>query len=103
MLGGEEDYVQEFAEAAVQSFQEFSENYSKYLLARNETEFRKAGHKIKPVAIMLGIDQIVENYEYEKTQFGNDRNIVELEESADKMNEICTRVLAELTDIISGN
>ena len=67
MLYGEEKYIKEFAEAAISSFSEFSENYKKFLLARDETNFRKAGHKIKPVTQMLGLEQILEEYEHAKT------------------------------------
>ena len=96
MLYGEEKYISEFSVAAVDSFTEFSNNYRKFLLIRDETSFRKAGHKIKPVAQMLGLDQIVDEYEHAKTLLWDDKPDSELEESAKKVNKICDRVISEL-------
>ncbi|MEX0609135.1 MAG: taurine dioxygenase [Balneolaceae bacterium] len=102
MLSGDQKFIKEFAEAAVLSFQEFSENYSKFLISQDETEFRKAGHKIKPVAKMLGLNQIVDEYESEKSQFGKEETEA-LEEKSRKMTEICDQVLIELNEIITAN
>ncbi|MFP8488226.1 taurine dioxygenase [Gracilimonas sp. Q87] len=96
MLYGEEKYISEFSEAAVDSFTEFSSNYRKYLLARDETNFRKAGHKIKPVAQLLGLDQIIDEYEYAKTLLWDEKPDEELEMSAKKINRICNKVVEEL-------
>lgn len=103
MFGGDDSYLKEFADAAILSFHEFSENYTQYLLARNETDFRKAGHKIKPVAKMLGINIIVDEYEKEKLQFGKNKSEAELNESATKMKDICDRILTELAEISASN
>lgn len=96
MLYGEEKYISEFSEAAVDSFSEFRNNYKKFLLVRDETSFRKAGHKIKPVAQMLGLDQIVEEYEHAKTLLWDERPEADLEKSADKVNRLCNKVIEEL-------
>lgn len=103
MFGGDNTYIKEFADAAIISFNEFSENYTRHLLDRNETDFRKAGHKIKPVAKMLGIDLLIDEYEHEKHQFGNNKSDAELKESANKMNNICDRILSELAEISASN
>lgn len=96
MLYGEESYIEEFATAAISSFSEFSENYKTYLLARDETNFRKAGHKIKPVAQMLGLNQIIEEYEYAKTLLWDEKPDGELKQSADKIQDVCSKVIKEL-------
>tara|TARA_R100000005_G_C4988159_1_gene195985 strand:+ start:1228 stop:1575 length:348 start_codon:yes stop_codon:yes gene_type:complete len=98
MLYGEEKYIQEFAEAAISSFQEFSENYKKFLLQRDETNFRKAGHKIKPVTQMLGVEQILDEYEHAKTLIWDEGPQEELEKSADKVQSICSDVVKELEE-----
>lgn len=98
ILYGEEKYIQEFAEAAVISFVEFSENYQKFLVARDETNFRKAGHKIKPVAQMLGLNQILEEYEHAKSLLWDEAPDAELQTSADKIQRICTDVISELKE-----
>lgn len=98
MLYGEEKYIKEFAEAAISSFSEFSENYKKFLLAQDEANFRKAGHKIKPVAQMLGLGQILEEYEHAKTLIWDDKPQEELETSAVKVQQICSDVIKELEE-----
>lgn len=101
MLYGDKAYIKEFSEAALISFSEFNEHYKKYLLARDEEKFRKAGHKIKPVAQMLGLNQIIEEYEHAKTLLWDEKPGSELESSADNMDKICTEVLTELESIAS--
>lgn len=98
MLYGEEKYISEFSEAAIDSFSEFSENYSKYLIIRDETNFRKAGHKIKPVAQMLGLDQIIEEYEHAKTLLWDEKPDCDLKASSEKIQEICKKVIQELEE-----
>lgn len=98
MLYGEEKYIQEFAEAAISSFDEFSENYKKYLTVRDEANFRKAGHKIKPVAQMLGLKSIIEEYEHAKTLLWDNKPDEDLQASSAKVQGICTHVIDELKE-----
>ncbi len=98
MLYGEEKFISEFAEAAITSFSEFRDHYSKFLLNRDEENFRKAGHKIKPVAQMLGLQQIIDEYEHAKQLLWDKRPKKELEKSSNKIQEICTKVIAELEE-----
>lgn len=100
MLYGEEKYIQEFAEAAISSFKEFSENYQQYLLERDETNFRKTGHKIKPVLQMLSLEQLLEEYEHAKTLIWDKKPDEELVQSAKKVQKICTQVIEELEEKI---
>lgn len=95
----EEKFIKEFADASRKSFTEFRENYSKFLLKRDETNFRKAGHKIKPVAQMLNIDDIIEEYEHAKTLIWQNKDQEKLERSADKITRICDTIIAELKAI----
>jgi hypothetical protein len=100
MLYGEEKFITEFSEAAVTSFSEFKDNYEKYLLIRDETNFRKAGHKIKPVAQMLKLDLILDEYEHAKTLLWDEKPDEELRESSKKMKTICSQVIKELKEEI---
>jgi hypothetical protein len=93
MLYGEEKYISEFSEAAVESFSEFNNNYKKFLLIRDETSFRKAGHKIKPVAQMLGLQQIVDEYEHGKTLIWEEKPDKELIDSINKIDANCQHQL----------
>ncbi len=99
MLYGEASYIQEFAVAALTSFGEFKENYCEYLKQRDEVNFRKAGHKIKPVAQMLGLEIIIEEYEQAKTLIWENKDDKELKASCDKMSKICSQILAELKEL----
>ena len=99
MLYGETKYMAEFAEAAVTSFNEFKENYRTFLLQKDEVSFRKAGHKIKPVAQMLGLELIIEEYEHAKTLIWEDKPESDLRDSSEKMTDICNKVLNELAEV----
>ncbi|MEX0845496.1 MAG: taurine dioxygenase [Balneolaceae bacterium] len=100
MLYGDETYIKEFSEAAIISFKEFSENYKKFLLAKDESNFRKTGHKIKPVAQMLNLNQIISEYEHAKTLLWDEKPMNELEQSASKIQNICSDVVNELKEEI---
>lgn len=99
MLYGETTYIKEFAEAALTSFSEFKENYALFLKERDEVNLRKAGHKIKPVAQMLGLGLIIEEYEHAKTLLWEEKSDAEINASCNKMDDICNRVLTELKEI----
>lgn len=99
MLFDESEYIVEFCEAGVSSFEEFLENYHTHLLDRNMADLRKAGHKIKPGAKMMGADEVVEEYENAKTLLRNEADNEELVKSAAKMKEICTTIKNELSEL----
>lgn len=99
MLFKDPEYVIEFCEAGVTSFDEFIENYRNHLLDRNMTDLRKAGHKIKPGAQMMGADEVVDEYEYAKSLLNDNAEEDELEKSVDKMNNICTTIQKELNHL----
>jgi hypothetical protein len=102
MLFNEQKYVIEFAEASIQSFSEFSENYSKNLSEKDMESLRKAGHKIKPVVQMLEIDDILEEYERAKEMLIDDRPRKELEKSIKKIQAICDQAISEFQQIIDN-
>lgn len=99
MLFGEEKYITEFAEAAIISFTEFKENYALYLMERDEVNFRKVGHKITPVAQMLGLNMILEEYKNAKNLIRNENSDYEISKSLQKTNAILDQVLIELNEI----
>ena len=102
LVYNEEKYIKEFAGASLESFSEFKEDYSRYLLDRDETKFRKAGHKIKPIAQMLEIDAIIDEYEYAKTLLWEEKEQSKLEKSASKITNICNTIIEELEQIRDG-
>lgn len=99
MLYGEASYIKEFAEAALTSFSEFKQNYCEHLKERDEVNLRKAGHKIKPVAQMLGLEIIIDEYEQAKALIWDKKSDQELKASCDKMSKICSQVLEELKEL----
>ncbi len=99
MLYGDTKYVKDFCKAGVTSFDEFIENFRVHLLDRNMEDLRKAGHKIKPGAQMMGADEVVEQYEEAKTLLREEVETKELKKSADKMHEMCKTIQNELTQL----
>lgn len=99
ILFDDTEYVIEFCEAGVTSFKEFLDNYQKHLMNRNLEDFRKAGHKIKPGAQMMGADEVIEEYEKAKSLLQNGANNGDLSESVNKMEEICTTIQKELSKL----
>lgn len=97
MLFKDSEYVIEFCEAGVTSFDEFIENYRNHLLDRNMADLRKAGHKIKPGAQMMGADEVVDEYEHAKSLLNDSADDEDLEESVNKMSNICSTIKKELT------
>jgi len=99
LLFDDANYVAEFCEAGITSFEEFITNYEKYLLDHNMEDLRKAGHKIKPGAQMMGADEVVEEYEKAKKLLDNEANQKDLQESVKKMKDICFTITDELSEL----
>ncbi len=99
LLYDDEEYVKEFAAASVESFSEFKVNFEKYLKARDMENLRKAGHKIKPVAQMMNLDDIVTMYETSKILLEEDAPDSDINSLADRMNVYCTQLLKELKEM----
>ena len=101
MLFGERKYILEFCNAAIESFSEYSIHYKLYLLERDETKLRKAGHKIKPVAQMLGLDNLLEEYENAKILLQTECSDQFLEDSVKRVDQIIEIVILDLKEIIA--
>ncbi len=101
MLYDDDAYVKEFAGASIQSFSEFKQSFRKHVLNRDMDELRKAGHKIKPAALMLNLNPVMDMYEESKQMLENNASASELEEIAGKMDDYCGQVLTEFEEISS--
>ena len=99
MLYNDGAYVTEFCNAGVSSFEEFIELYQKYLLNRNMADLRKAGHKIKPGAQMMGATEILDEYEHAKKLLQDKASQDKLQKSVDTMQQLCTTIRKELTKL----
>jgi len=100
LLMGQDSYIGEFAEASISSFEEFSKDFSKHMISNDMEKLRRAGHKIRPVAQMLNIDQVIDEYERGKRFLENQPNPQEIEQSIQKMNDLCNRIIGEFKQII---
>lgn len=103
MLYGDDRYIKEFADAAILSFSEFNTHYAKFLDTRDEENFRKAGHKIKPVAQMLGLQLLIDEYEHGKSLIWKENPKEDLAASIAKVDSICSQVLNELENMTADN
>ena len=89
MLYQDEKYIKEFAEASIQSFSEFKEQFRKYATARELENLRRAGHKIKPAALMLNLNELIEIYEESKTMIEEDAPDEQIAGLTDRMDAYC--------------
>jgi len=99
MLFDDGAYVAEFCNAGISSFDEFIEHYRTYLLDRNMADLRKAGHKIKPGAQMMGATEVVEEYENAKQLLNDEASDDKLQASVDTMQELCDTIREELSEL----
>lgn len=99
MLYEDESYVKEFANASLQSFSEFKESFKNFVMAREMDNLRRAGHKIKPAALMLNLNPIIEMYEASKTLLEENASTEELSIIVDQMDTYCDQVLYEFKEI----
>lgn len=102
LLFDDMEYLKEFCDAGQSSFSEFKENFHTNLVNRNMGELRKAGHKIKPGAQMMGADIVVEEYEKAKNMLKNDGDQEKLEALAEKMDAICDGIMTELNKLANN-
>ena len=100
MLYDDDTYVKEFSNASIQSFSEFKQNFKESVLSRDMDELRRAGHKIKPVVMMLHLDPIIEMYEKSKTYLEENKSTEELADLSRDMETYCERVIAEFHELI---
>lgn len=96
LLFGDQKYIAEFAQAGIDSFREYGDQYRHNLMALNEKPFRKAGHKIKPVSQMMGLDSVVEEYEHAKALLIQGKPEKQRKKSADRTEALIERIIGDL-------
>lgn len=99
MLFDDTQYITEFCEAGITSIGEFNQKFRNNLKEQDLEELKKAGHKIKPGAQMMGADEVVEEYEHAKSLLTENAEEHELEEVIQKMDQICTTIKKELVQL----
>ncbi|WP_083750117.1 hypothetical protein [Rhodohalobacter halophilus] len=100
MLYDDDGYVKEFSKASIQSFSEFQTNFKESVLARDMEELRRAGHKIKPVAMMLKLQPVIDMYEKSKDYIKENRSTEELADLTNEMDVYCDQILSEFNELI---
>lgn len=99
LLFNDEKYIAEFCEAGVATIGEFVEHYRIHLGNRDMQKLRKAGHKVRPGAQMMGVEAIVDEYEQSKKLLQTKADETQLTASIAKMEEMCKTVQKELTHL----
>jgi hypothetical protein len=99
MLYDDDGYVKEFANASIESFTEFRDGFKVHVLERDMDELRRAGHKIKPAALMLNLNPVIEMYETSKKLLENNASTEDLTDLVNEMETFCNRVLYEFEEI----
>lgn len=99
MLYQDDAYIKEFANASIQSFSEFKESFRQHVLARDMDNLRRAGHKIKPAALMLNLNRVIDMYEKSKQLLEDNASTEKLADLVDDMDTYCNQVLYEFKQI----
>jgi hypothetical protein len=99
MLYNDEGYVKEFANASIQSFSEFKASFKEFVLSRELDNLRRAGHKIKPAALMLNLNPIIEMYELSKKYIEENASTETLADIVGQMDAYCDQVLYEFKEL----
>lgn len=88
-------YVKDFCGAAITSFETFKEEYTNSLKQKDLASLRKAGHRIKPVSQMIGVDQLMKEYGRAKKMLEEDAPDSELQKSSEYIQKLCDRIIAD--------
>lgn len=100
ILGDDPEYFKEFCKAALESFGSFQRDFKTYMRNRDVENLRKVGHRIKPVAQMIGVHQLVDDYEEAKRLLQSDADMSEIKASIQRVDALCDRILAEFNNKI---
>lgn len=103
LLYGDEDYLDEFVKVSIISFTEFKNNFENNLKDRDLATLRTTGHKVKPVAQMMNLHGLLEQYEKSKKVIEENLSDDELQSVLNHMNKYCELLLQELNDMVSDS
>lgn len=94
MLDNDQEAIKEFCDAARISFSSFQQEFRNSMQNRDLESLQKVGHRIKPVAQMLGIDRLVDLY-YEAKEVLKQGIKEKVETVIQKMDQLCEQILEE--------
>src|SRR5690625_850598 len=87
LLYGDKKYFREFVLASIESFSEFRDRYNEAVKNHDLKVLRDAGHKIKPAALMMNLNRLLELYENSKGMLENEQ-AGEIDPLVEEMNQI---------------
>lgn len=99
LLYNEEKYIKEFSIASIDSFTEFKVKFKKFFLAGDMKMLRDTGHKIKPVAQMLKLDELLVMYDRSKELLESNQPLREKEELVKNVDEYCDKVIHQFQEM----
>lgn len=102
MLFHDDTYIADFAAASIESFSEFSDQFTHLLLKRDVKGVQRAVHKIRPVATMLELEEIITEAATGKDHLKRDRPDEDLKRSAQRVRLLCSVVIREFEMIMNG-
>lgn len=102
LLMGQDEFIEEFSTASIASFGEFSDQLKMHLPARNLEAFRRAGHKIKPVAQMLEQDALLNAYREAKDRLKRDASDEAIQDSVETLASLCEEIQEQFRAIIAS-
>ena len=100
MLDHDPDAIKEFSEAAQESFTTFQEEFERHLNNRDMQGLEKVGHRIKPIAEMLGVHQLIETY-YEAKEVLRSGEQDDIDASIEKINRLCDQIIDEFKEKVN--
>lgn len=100
LLYGDKEYFREFVLASIESFSEFRDRYNEAVKNRDLKVLRDAGHKIKPAALMMNLNRLLELYENSKGMLENE-HAGEIDPLVEEMNHYSDQILADLHKMLN--
>jgi hypothetical protein len=95
MLDDDPAYFREICEAAIMSFTYYRDDYRKSMLSNDLALLRKAGHRIRPVSQMIGVDKIMAEYENAKKLLDSDATNEHIKDSITTTESLCNQIIDE--------
>jgi hypothetical protein len=95
IVGDDPAYFKEICEAAIMSFTYYRDDYIKSMQSNDLTLLKKAGHRIRPVAQMISVDEIITEYEHAKKLLNNNTANEPVNDSIAVTESLCNQIIAE--------
>jgi hypothetical protein len=95
ILDDDPAYFTEICEAAIMSFTYYRDDYKQGMLSNDLKLLKKAGHRIKPVAQMIGVNEVITEYENAKKLLNNNTANKHIKDSIATTESLCNQIIDE--------